>query len=243
MFVSVFLHSLLLTAPPATQLNTSTNQEKAQNTYKELLELHVLNGRIDYKALAKRSRKKLDRYLAYVASAELPDDRNLRLGFLVDAYNALVLKAVLHHNRPRSVLDIKGFFDTETHRVAGQKVTLDELEKKVLNPYAKDVRTHFVLVCGAVGCPILESQPFFGSNMNTRMETATRRYLASPFGARVYPGQVTLSKIFDWYRKDFGGAPDILKFVRSHLSESVRVRLGSRPKMDFMDYNWTLNQL
>ena len=28
-------------------------------------------------------------------------------------------------------------------------LSLDSLEKKVLNPYAKDPRTHFVLVCAA----------------------------------------------------------------------------------------------
>lgn len=213
-----------------------------QSTYAKILETHVKNGQVDYKGIAKTQGPALDSYLSAVASAELPSNRNARLGFLIDAYNALVIKSVLRHGRPRSVLDVKGFFNEETHTVAGRKVTLDALEKKVLNPYAKDPRTHFVLVCGAVGCPVLESKPFFGSNVAQRMERATKRYLRSPHGSMVSGKQLLLSKIFDWYAGDFGGADGVKAFVVPRLSDEAKSQVGESPSVGFIDYNWTLNQ-
>ncbi len=216
--------------------------ETAHAVYADLLATHVKDGRVDYKALAAKDLDKLDRYLAVVGRSSLPDDRNRRIGFLIDAYNALVLRAVITHGRPRSVLDVKDFFKGKVHRVAGQTVSLDQLEKEVLNPYAKDPRTHFVLVCAAVGCPILESKPFYGDNVDRRMDVATRRYLASPTGAQAKPDQLTISKIFDWYAQDFGGREGAVRFILRHLSPQSKRTTGTDPQVGFLDYNWTLNQ-
>jgi hypothetical protein len=214
----------------------------AQTTYAGLLKAWVKDGRVDYAGLAKKDLPKLDAYLDAVAKASLPKERDARMAFYIDAYNALVIKSVIAHERPRSVLDVKGFFNADSFTVAGQKVTLDALEKQHLNPFAKDPRTHFVLVCGAVGCPILEGVPYTGSNLNARLDAATRRYLTSPTGARVQAGAVELSKIFDWYAGDFGGAAGVLTFVRKHLPEAQAQALGDSPRVGYIDYNWTLNQ-
>jgi hypothetical protein len=214
----------------------------ARAAYARVLDRHVEDGRVDYVGLANEGRPDLEAYLDGVATAELPRDRNARIGFYVDAYNALVLKSILEHDRPRSVLDVDGFFDEAEHRVAQRKVTLDQLEKKLLDPHAEDPRTHFVLVCGAVSCPILESEPYAGTDMDARMERATRRYLASGFGAQVRDGALFLSKIFDWYAQDFGGPKGVLAFVRPRLPAPKRSKLPESPTVRFLDYNWTLNQ-
>lgn len=230
-------------ASPDFKSDTKSEAIEHQQAFAAMLKRHVKNGRVDYSAIERESLQSLDKYLEHIATATLPQDRDLRIGFLIDTYNALVIRSVIHHNRPRSVLDIKGFFDRKTHKVAGQIITLDTLEKKVLNPFAKDPRTHFVLVCGAVGCPILESQPFFGSEIDERMEAATKRYLKSPFGARVSEGHLGLSKIFDWYAHDFGGPTSVISFVKMHINKKQKALVGKAPKVSFIDYNWTLNQL
>ncbi len=215
---------------------------EAAADYAQILQQHVNSaGLVNYQALGK-NRAPLDKYLAAVAAAPLPTDKNARMAFYVDAYNALVLRSVLDKGRPRSVLDVKDFFSAADHTVAGKKVSLDGLEKKELNPFAKDPRTHFVLVCGAVGCPILEAKPFFGTNLSARMDAATRRYLASPAGARVSDGKLELSKIFDWYAADFGGAEGALSFVKRYLVPEAAAKLGATPSIGYLDYNWTLNQ-
>ena len=215
---------------------------EALAAYAEVLKTHVKDGLVNYKALEKQSRASLDRFLTAVAEAKLPESKDDRVAFYVDAYNALVLGAVLREGRPRSVLDVKGFFADKQHRVAGQSVTLDQLEKKILNPLAKDPRTHMVLVCGAVGCPILESKPYQGSELGSRMDAASKRYLASRHGAVAEDGKIALSRIFDWYKADFGGEAGALAFARRHLAESESKKIGAAPQVSYLEYNWTLNQ-
>jgi hypothetical protein len=78
--------------------------------------------------------------------------------------------------------------------------------------------------------------------MNQRMDQATRRYLTSPHGAVVSEGNVKLSMIFKWYEADFGGAKGVVDFVKKHLPADQAKKLGDNPKVEFIDYNWTLNQ-
>ncbi len=215
--------------------------ESAHKGYAEVLKTHVKKGRVDYKTLS-RDTSKLDQYLAAVAKANLPKGKQARMAFYIDAYNALVIKSVITHGRPRSVLDVKGFFKEAVHTVAGKQVSLDALEKKHLNPFAKDPRTHFVLVCAAVGCPIIEARPFVGGGLERRLDAATRRYLSGPTGAKVSDGAIALSKIFDWYKADFGGSQGVLSFVKRHLPKAQQEQLGATPKVGYVDYNWTLNQ-
>ena len=99
-----------------------------------------------------------------------------------------------------------------------------------------------VLVCAAVSCPILEAKPFAGTDLDARMERAARRYLASGFGAQVRDGTLFISKIFDWYADDFGGAEGAASFARARLPDKKRAALPERPPVQFLDYNWTLNQ-
>ncbi len=187
--------------------STAQVDKSAAELYRQILVARVKDGRVDYRAIESQDRKKLDAYLDAVAKAKMPEERNAKIGFLADAYNALVIQSVIAHGRPRSVLDVKGFFNEETHPVAGQQVTLDALEKKILNPFAQDPRTHFILVCGAVGCPILEPLPFAGSDVSARMDAATERYLSSPTGAQVTDGAMKLSMIFEVVPGGLRGAP------------------------------------
>lgn len=209
--------------------------------YGAVLERNVRGGLVDYRALAGPAGDGLRRWLACLQTAALPENPDQRRALLVDAYNASVLQAVVRHGRPRSVLDVKGFFQTETHRLFGQALTLDVLEKQWVRPKAEP-RAHFVLVCGAVGCPALEARPFFGSVFEERLEAATLRYLRHPRGARVAPGWLSVSKIFRWYEADFGGPAGVIDFVRARLSAEARAMLGPDPKRRDIEYDWTLNQ-
>ncbi|NJK89646.1 MAG: DUF547 domain-containing protein [Myxococcales bacterium] len=152
--------------------------EEARMAYARVLDRHVERGLVDYAGLA-RDRADLDAYVDAIGRASLPASKEAKIAFYIDAYNALVLRSVLDAHRPDSVLKVEGFFAGRTHRVAGQEVTLDALEKKVLNPLAKDPRTHFVLVCAALGCPPLDDVPYAGRPLESRLARATRTYLAS----------------------------------------------------------------
>ena len=210
--------------------------------YAAVLKTRVRNGLVDYKGLKDADLEKLDAFLEYIAKAKVPGKRSEKIAFYINAYNALVLRAVVTEGRPRSVLDVKGFFKTEKHQVAGRTVSLDALEKKILNPFAKDPRLHFVLVCAAVGCPILESTPYHARDLESRLDAATRRYLGSNRGATTDGKSVKVSKLFDWYKTDFGGEEGVKQFLTRYLPAKVKAVYQKAPALGYIDYNWSLNQ-
>ena len=223
-------------------LATAQVPSDALNGYAKVLSSNVKNGLVDYRGIEKNDLKKLDTYIAAVGQAKLSSKKSERIGFYVDAYNAIVLRAVIRYKHPKSVLDVKGFFDNKDYVVAGQKVSLNQLEKEILNPYAKDARTHMVLVCAAIGCPILENKPYTGSNINKRFDAASRRYLASKSGARVSGGKLELSHIFKWYEGDFGGPTGRLAFAKKYLPKGLFEKAGANATVSFFEYNWRLNK-
>jgi hypothetical protein len=65
-------------------------------------------------------------------------------------------------------------------------------------------------------------------------------------GGEVEPAQglLRVSKIFSWYRDDFGGPAGVVRFVRDRLPDDERRRwLGAQPEVDlaFKPYDWALN--
>tara|TARA_B110000483_G_C17975135_1_gene457463 strand:- start:22 stop:585 length:564 start_codon:yes stop_codon:yes gene_type:complete len=78
---------------------------------------------------------------------------NQKKAFYINSYNLLVINQIIKIYPTKSVMDITGFFESNTFKVAGEKTTLNDLENKKLRGIYNDPRFHFVLVCGAVSCP------------------------------------------------------------------------------------------
>ena len=81
--------------------------------------------------------------------------------FWINAYNLSVIKGIIDNYPTNSPLDNKGFFDKTTYSLAGKNITLNDIEHKLLRGQFNDARFHFVLVCGAVGCPPLIIKPIY----------------------------------------------------------------------------------
>jgi hypothetical protein len=93
-----------------------------------------------------------------------------------------------------------------------------------------------------MGCPKLARTPLMGSDVRARMEASARAYLATPRGAAAGEGTLMLSKIFEWYAGDFGGAAGVLAYARARLPAEASARVGAAPKVGSLEYDWTLNQ-
>lgn len=224
----------------ATALGGTPLDSAALTQYADLLEKHVKSGKVNYAGM-REDVAQLDNFLAAVAKAK-PGKGSNAIAFYIDAYNASVVRSVIAHRIPKSVRDVKDFFKEKKHTVAGKTISLDELEKSILLPLAKDPRLHMVLVCAARGCPPLEGKPYSGSKLERRLETATERYVRSSAGARPAKGTLGLSKIFEWYAKDFGGTDGVVAFVKKRLQDENRAKLGNSPKIFYFNYDWTLNR-
>ncbi|MFN0121489.1 MAG: DUF547 domain-containing protein [Blastocatellia bacterium] len=227
----------------------------------QLLAARVNNGGwVDYKGL-RADRAKLDAYLNTLATADpaaMAGDAE-RLAFWINAYNGFTLADALDeiHGKRAGVKGIdETFFRGKKHRVAGQELTLDQIERNGRD--LKDPRIHFAVVCASASCPKLQSFAYTGAQLHEQLDNAAREFLADTArGMRLdrERRRVILSPIFKWYAADFtGGAAllarakaqlsggEILEYVRKYAAADDAQFIAERnPTVDYLEYDWSLN--
>ena len=105
--------------------------------------------------------------------------------------------------------------------------------------------------CASVGCPPLRAEAYTGERIDAQLDEQTRRWIADPSRNFVKPSEkrVEVSKIFDWYRADFGGPAGkedergVLDFLIRHGPAEWKPFLESFDPDDVkhLDYDWSLN--
>ncbi len=218
----------------------SAQTESFDQKFDAFLNSFVSGGHVDY-ARIKRHPEGLN---ALVDSIETIDFERLEPdneeAFLINAYNALVIAAVVQHYPLHSPLDVEGFFRAEKHVVGGKSMTLDQLEKEVILKKFPDPRLHFALVCAARGCPRLRDDPYRGKVLNQDLEDHVSIAMMSPSLVHVDAemGTVYLSQLFEWYKTDFTqGGQSLIDFVNHYRATSV----PSDYRVAYIPYDWALN--
>lgn len=215
------------------------------STYGRLLESYVDDeGRIDYERWAEdeSDRKRLDDFLSEVAEASLEGhDRDEKLAFYLNAYNALVIDAILDEWPTDGPKSIEGFFEETTYRVAGKSTTLDHLEHGIVRPTFEEPRIHFVLVCAARSCPPLLREPLTGDRLEAQLASATESFV--PAATEMKEGRVVTSKLFDWFAEDFeASAGSVRAYLARYVDGTIEEKLrDENVEIDFRSYDWSLN--
>ncbi len=231
----------------------------------ELLTAYVNDGGwVDYTALEK-DRAKLEAYLNTLAAATPKSFANddERLAFWINAYNAFTLQDVLEsvYRKAKGVREVPGFFDGKNHSIAGESLTLDQIETRARK--FRDPRIHFTLVCASTSCPKLQRYAYQGAQLGEQLARVTQEFLAdSERGMKIDAGRnkVFISSLFKWYAGDFTGAGNrfsrafaivkayltngrsVISYVKKHApAEKARYLQEKRPKLGYLAYDWSLN--
>jgi hypothetical protein len=143
----------------------------------------------------------------------------------------------------------------------GKEITLNEIEHEILRKEYGDPRIHFALVCAAMGCPILSDEVYRGESLDEQLERDAIRFINNEEKVRLdtEENRLYVSSIFKWYAKDFShGYDEIPEWLESYrkkergiVSAIVRYIEGTekdyimenRPKVKYLDYDWSLNEL
>lgn len=202
---------------------------------------NVESGRINYNAL-KFNDQNLSGIIGMIAEMDLTEkDDDFKLAFYLNAYNLLVIHQVLQHYPIESPMDVPGFFRENRFIVAGESLTLDELEfDKIFGPY-QDPRIHFALGCAAKSCPFLYDNAFRPEHIQEQLQFRSELIIDRPNYVEVNEDAqtVTLNKIFDWYKEQFvADAGSLLNFVNRYRFYEVPADY----QIAFMEYDWALNK-
>jgi hypothetical protein len=239
--------------------------------WNSLLERHVVligNGnasQVDYAGILS-DRVALKDYLDGL-SAVTDDEyqrwsKTDRLAFLINAYNAFTIELILSkYPDIQSIKELGSLFRSPWKKrfftLLGKTRYLDELEHDMIRAPGvfDDPRIHFAVNCASVGCPMLRKVAYTGKRLDTQLQDGMRRFLSDRTRNRfdVASGRLQVSKIFDWYDKDFEQGHQgftslnaiFAKYADSLADETQarqRIRSGDY-RIKFLEYDWQLNDV
>lgn len=172
-----------------------------------------------------------------VSKAEMAD----QYAFYLNAYNVLVIGEIVAKYPLTSVQEMPGFFNKTLLRIAGEQLTLDQIETDKLRKIYDDPRLHFALVCGTNSCPRLNRSAYVGKELFEQLNNQAKFALLDPNYVKVDEAGklVKLPEIFKWYEGDFStsGKTGVL-----YVNQFRKVnRVPTWFSVEYYPYNWGLN--
>ncbi|MDF1593871.1 MAG: DUF547 domain-containing protein [Desulfobacterales bacterium] len=205
-----------------------------------------------YGDVSQEDEKKLTEYLEYLQQVEVSSlNRKEQFAYWINLYNALTIQVILDHYPVKSIMDIDispGFFsngpwDAKLLTIKGEKVSLNDIEHRILRPIFKDNRIHYAVNCASIGCPNLQPVAFTAANTEELLQAGAKAYVNSPRGARMVNGKLIVSSIYKWFRVDFGGSEEsVVQHLRQYAEEDLDESLRTYSKGLLDDYDWNLNE-
>ncbi|WP_220347622.1 DUF547 domain-containing protein [Thalassotalea euphylliae] len=209
----------------------------------------------DYRAVSEQDKQQLNAYLQALQDID-PRTFNHReqFAYWINLYNALTVKLVLDHYPIASIREIHqlpfdslgeiiGPWDIKVAQVAGQALSLNQIEHGILRSIWQEPRVHYVINCASRGCPNLPLQVITANELEQQLNTAAKAFVNHPRAVNLVGSQLTLSSIYNWFGVDFGEDHNALL---AHLIRYAEPELASALTKFNGDinyqYNWQLNQ-
>ena len=180
--------------------------------------------------------------------------------FLINLYNAATIEKILkRYPDIRSIRDYGTVFGNpwkdKFFTLFGQAAFLDQVEHEILRREGvyDEPRVHVAVVCASIACPMLRNEAFTADKLDAQLEDAMRRFLSDRSRNRFNPEsrKLEVSKIFDWYGKDFEKGHKGFSSVKATLARYADLRAdkpedrarvsGEMAEVQFLDYDWALN--
>lgn len=206
--------------------------------YGNLLGKYVSNeGKVNYKGLKADTAllsQVVREFAAQTPAASWP--KNERLAFWINAYNFYTLKLIADNYPVKSIMELdKGkTWDVKRIQIGGAVYSLNQIEHEIIRPQFKDARIHFAVNCAAKSCPPLLNKPYLPTTVRKQLEQRTRAFVQSKHN-EITAQSIRISKIFEWYKDDFGGVIDFLnRYALTKIKPDARVQ--------YLEYDWGLNE-
>ncbi|HVG04955.1 MAG TPA: DUF547 domain-containing protein, partial [Burkholderiaceae bacterium] len=219
----------------------------------------------DYKGMA-NERVALAAYLqslsAVTAAQYATWSKAQQYAFLANAYNAFTIEKILtRYPNLKSIRDfgsvIGNPWKDRFFTLLGKQQHLDGIEHETMRaPGAfDDPRVHVAVNCASVGCPMLSNQALTADKIDAQLDELLLRFMSDRSRNRYNPQTKTveLSRIFDWYGKDFdkghkglSSVNDVVAKYADQLADSPDDRAllrSAKVPIRFLEYDWSLNDV
>lgn len=257
----IMLPFTLLAAPradpwPHWQMRTPTVEATADHAaWSAFLDRYVDRGsqpyRVAYGRVSSADRASLQAYLKQL-QGQPPQawPRADQMAYWINLYNAATVELILDHYPLRSITRIKsglfsfGPWDKKLLEVDGRKLSLNDIEHRILRPLFRDPRIHYAVNCASLGCPDLAPEAYTADRLEQMLEAGARRYVNHPRGVSIEDGRLIVSSIYVWFAEDFGGSDQaVIAHLQRYAETELKSRLMRLSSIDDDRYDWALNDL
>lgn len=241
--------------------------DQTHAAWSALLKKHVVlidggkASRLNYAGMA-QDRAALKAYLdslSKVSPAEYGGwKKPEQLAFLLNAYNAFTVEKIL--TRYPDLASIRDFgkvfgnpWKDKFFTLLGKPMTLDGIEQDTIRAPGNfdEPRIHFAANCASIACPMLREEAYGADRLDRQLDEQADRFLSDRSRNRLADGALEVSKIFDWYAKDFTagyrGITSVEQFLGKHAAqladrpEDRKLIQEGKLKLRYLDYDWSLN--
>ena len=181
--------------------------------------------------------------------------RGQRMAFLINAYNAFTVEKILtRYPGLKSIRDFGTVFGNpwkdKFFTLFGRDWTLDQIEHETLRKPGSydDLRVHYAVNCASIGCPMLREEAYIAEKLERQLEEQAVRFLSDRSRNRFNPenARLEVSRIFDWFKEDFGVRESYFARYAGVLAETpAQQKTVSEAKaaLSFLEYDWSLNDV
>ena len=219
--------------------SSQRNEKVNYDLWEVLLQKHVSSdGQVNYEGFKKDS-SKFNEFLRIISKTRINSSWSKRdkMAFWINAYNAYTVKLIINNYPTKSIKSIKGPWKTKFFSINGTPMSLGEIEHKILRNFG-DPRIHFAINCASASCPRLIQVPFKASNLERLLERQTKEFINNPFYNTITEYTVNVSKLFDWYKKDFKeDSGTVTNFINKYSDVNVK----DQEEKGYKAYDWSLN--
>lgn len=196
------------------------------------------DGRVNYSDWAKDTTA-LDNYIEDL-EANPPAEywsKNDSLAYFINAYNAVTVKLILDNYPLKSIRRLITPWRFKRFTLHNKSVSLNHIEHGILRKM-NEPRIHFAINCASASCPKLSNQAYVSHSLTAQLEEATRNFITDPSKNRITANKLSLSRIFQWFARDFGSKRERVAFIQRYSKIPIEVDAA----VNFISYDWTLNQ-
>jgi hypothetical protein len=207
--------------------------------------------RVRYQAVSFEDRKNLRGYLQAMQALTVSNySRGEQRAYWINLYNAATVEMILSRFPVGSIRDInmspgllaRGPWGAKLLSIEGEKISLDDIEHRILRPIWKDPRVHYALNCASLGCPNLQAEAYTADNTDALLEKGAREFINHPRGVAIQKGRLQVSSIYVWFQEDFGGdAEGLMEHWQDYANPRLAEALSKYSGGLTHDYDWRLN--
>ena len=234
----------------------ASGQKIDHGAWELLLKQYVVShpsgiNRVRYQDIRAEDQKVLKNYLQSLQGISISSyNRKEQQAYWINLYNALTVDLILSRFPVASIRDVnispgllaRGPWGAKLLTVEGEKLSLDDIEHRILRPIWKDERIHYAVNCASLGCPNLQPAAYTGETTEALLDKGAKEFINHPRGVALTGGKLKVSSIYVWFQEDFrGDAEGLMEHWQKYANPPLAGALEKYKGGLSHDYDWRLN--